>query len=71
MKYKGEPTKGVVFFNLLYTSDEFCKELGKLTLAAGKIEAELILFYKRNNITENLNKATLGKLISIGKKIIF
>lgn len=66
--YKGEPTKGIQFFNLLFESDEFCAELGKVTLAAGRLEAELILFLNRKGITENVNRSTLGKLISIGKR---
>ncbi|MCT4698263.1 hypothetical protein [Tenacibaculum haliotis] len=68
MKYKGEPTKGIVFFNLLYSSDKFCSELGKFTLAIGKLEAELILYFLRNNVKDKIERATLGKLISIGEK---
>ena len=68
MQYEGNHTKGIDFFNLLYKSEKFCLELGKFNLVAGKLEAELILYYQRNNLKENLNKATLGKLISIGEK---
>ncbi|WP_198342487.1 hypothetical protein [Polaribacter sp. SA4-12] len=68
MKYTGKPTKGVKFYNLLYESERFCCELGKVTLASGKLEAELILYFKKHKIKDNFKKATLGKLISIGEK---
>ena len=65
--YKGEITKGEDFYNLLFESDSFTSELGKVSLAAGKLEAELITFLKNNNVSENVEKATLGKLIKICK----
>jgi len=69
--YKGQSPKGLDFYNLLFESEEFNVELGKVTLAAGKLEAELIQFLKRNNIKENINQSTLGNLISIGKRYNF
>lgn len=66
--YKGEEAKGLDFYNLLFESEEFTTELGKVSLAAGKLEAELILFLKKNSVTENLQKATLGSLISKAKE---
>jgi hypothetical protein len=76
--YKGEDTKGIEFYNLLFESDRFTAELGKVTLAAGKLEAVLILFLKNNGLTENLQKATLGGLITkvnkqniLEKKLIY
>ena len=66
--YRGEPSSGVDFFNLLMESDEFNQELGKLTLAAGRLEAELIQLYHRKGVNENLSRFTLGKLIQYGKK---
>jgi len=66
--YKGEPTEGLEFFKLLFESDEFCSELGKVTLAAGKLEAEMILLLNRHGVNERINQPTLGKLIDIGKK---
>ncbi|WP_321371149.1 hypothetical protein [uncultured Draconibacterium sp.] len=65
--FKGEPSSGVDFFNLLMENEEFNKEIGKLTLAAGRLEAELIRYYKRKDINENLSRFTLGKLIEFGK----
>lgn len=63
--YKGEPSKGIKFYNLLYQSEEFTSELGKVALASGKLEVELILFLTRNEINGNYRKATLGTLIRI------
>ena len=69
--FKGEPSGGVDFFNLLMENEEFNKEIGKLTLAAGRLEAELIHFYKRKGVNENLSRFTLGKLIEFGKVTIY
>lgn len=63
--YKGKPSKGLEFYNLLNQSDEFTSELGKVALASGKLEVELINFLTRNEINENYKKATLGTLIGI------
>ena len=65
--YKGEPSSGIDFFNQLMESEEFNKELGMLTLAAGRLEAELMHFFKRNEISKDLSRFTLGKLIQFGK----
>jgi hypothetical protein len=66
--YKGEPTKGIEFYNLLFESEEFTIELGKVTLASGKLEAELIMFLKNNGVTKNISRKTLGSLIEIGNE---
>ena len=63
--YKGETTKGIDFYNLLYSSDEFCLELGKVALAAGRLEAGLIKGLRNKGVTKGLEKAPLGKLIKI------
>ena len=68
MKYKGKPTEGIEFYNLLLQSNEFTSELGKVAMASGKLEAELMLFLKQNGVNENFKKATLGKLIEVGEK---
>ncbi len=65
--YRGESTEGIKFYNLLMESDEFTSELGKVTLASGKLEAELILLFNRNGINGNYKKATLGTLVRIGE----
>lgn len=65
---KGEPTKGIEFFDLLYADDEFCKELGKAVLAAGRLEAELIEYISCKTVEEKTKKATLGRLIGFAEK---
>lgn len=66
--YKGEPSNGIEFYNLLNKSKEFTSELGKVVLASGKLEAELIFFLKRSDIKGNYDKATLGTLIDLTEK---
>lgn len=66
--YRGEPAQGIKFYNLLMESDEFTSELGKVALASGKLEAELILYFYRNRVIGNYEKATLGTLVRIGKE---
>jgi hypothetical protein len=66
--YKGESIKGVAFYNLLYANEEFCAELGKVALPARILEAELIKFLNRKGIKQNIEKATLRKLISVASK---
>jgi len=68
MMYQGNPSKGLEFYNLLNQSDEFTSELGKVTLASAKLEAEIILLLDRKGIGENHSKSTLGTLIRIAKK---
>jgi hypothetical protein len=59
----GEHIKGIDFYNLLMESDEFTSELGRVTLASGRLEAELILLLCRNKIKGKFNRPTLGSLI--------
>lgn len=66
--YKGESLTGKDFFDLLFKSDEFTVEMGKVALAAGKLEAELMSYLERKGINRGLDRPTLGKLISIGKE---
>jgi hypothetical protein len=66
--FKGIRKEGVEFFNLLLESDEFNIELGKVALAAGRLEAEIILYYFRNGVKDDLQHKTLGQLIKIGEK---
>lgn len=66
--YKGESKKGVEFYNLLISSDDFTSELGKVTLASGKLEAELIRFLQRNEIEGKYDRKTLGPLVALAEK---
>jgi len=66
--YKGEPTEGVEFYKLLYENGEFCRELGKAILAAGRLETELTRYLHSNQVKENTKKASLGQLIAMAEK---
>lgn len=65
---KGQNIKGEDFYNRLFDSKEFTSELGKVTLASGKLEVELRIFLSKKNITEINERATLGTLITIGEQ---
>ncbi|MBO1926432.1 hypothetical protein J3998_02500 [Thiomicrorhabdus sp. 6S2-11] len=52
---------GLKFFKLLQKDDEFCAELGRVTLAAGKLENLLVKVASSND--KNLHRLTMGKLI--------
>ena len=65
---KGQPTEGLEFYKLLYGYDDFCMELGKAVLAAGRLEAELITYINSRNLGEKTKNANLGKLIALMKK---
>jgi|SRR5690606_10876672 len=66
--FKGEKTDGINFYNHLLSNNNFTSALGKVSLSAGKLEAELISYFKHNNLNNNLDKSTLGALIKIGTK---
>lgn len=66
--YKGIPAKGLEFYQLLFESEEFTSELGKVTLAASNLEAKLIGLLVKNQVLKNYPKATLGKLIELVKR---
>lgn len=66
--FKGQNIKGEDFYNLLFESQEFTSELGKVTLASGKLEAELKIFLSKKDITGFSERATLGTLITIGEQ---
>lgn len=66
--YKGEPSGGVEFYSLLYADDDFCKELGRIILAAGRLETVLIRYIKKHAPDENTVRATFGKLIAFAEK---
>ena len=47
---------------------EFCEQLGRAVLAAGKLEAELRLYLAANSITHDTKRASLGQLIELVKQ---
>lgn len=65
--YNGIPVDGLKFYKLLFESDDFTSELGKVMLAAGRLEAELKNLFHTKQITGNFDKATLGALIRKAK----
>ncbi len=52
------------FFEVLYKNQEFCQELGKLVLIAGKFETVLKQYLSENGISLNEKKATMGSLVN-------
>ena len=58
----------IYFFELLYSDTDFCKQLGQTILSAGKLESKLIQYISNNTSERNIEKATLGRLISIAEK---
>ena len=66
--YKGKPSKGIEFYNLLNQSEEFTSELGKVALASGRLEVEFILYLIENDVKGNYKKAPLGTLIRIANE---
>lgn len=66
--YKEEPTKGIDFYSLLEKSEEFTSELGKVALASGKLEVELIILLEQNDVKVDYSRATLGSLRSQAEK---
>lgn len=66
--FKGEPVKGVEFYKLLLENENFSSELGKVALASGRLEVELMLYLSRNDVIVKNKLVTLGGLITICKR---
>ena len=66
--YRGDPVSGAKFFELLINSEQYCAELGRVVLAAGRLESLLILYLRDNCPSEIDSKSTLGKLIAYAKE---
>jgi len=56
------------FYVELSRDDDFCKELGKAMLAAGRLESEIIRYLTKAGISNGLQKANLGRLIQAMEK---
>ena len=65
---KGEPADGLEFYALLYEDDNFCQELGRAVLAAGRLESALKRYISSYAPKEKTTKATLGRLIEFAKQ---
>jgi hypothetical protein len=66
--YKGETIQGKEFYDLLVKSDEFTSALGQMTLASGRLEAEIVKYFRRCGKNQNPKSATFGSLITIGRE---
>ncbi len=64
---KGEQINGPKFFELLCSDEHFCAELGRASLAAGRLESMLKRYLATTAPTADTTKATLGKLIQFCK----
>ena len=65
---KGVPTQGLEFYALLQEDDEFCAELGRAVLAAGRLESALRRLIQSHNPELDTTAATLGRLIAFAKE---
>jgi hypothetical protein len=61
--WSGEPAAGLVFYEFLRADDEFCVELGRAVLAAGRLESALVGYLQQQEPDLRTAKATLGTLI--------
>ena len=59
---RGEPVEGLEFYELLRADDEFCAELGRAVLAAGRLEGALARYLQGEAPDLKAAKATLGTL---------
>ncbi len=66
--YAGKPSKGIEFYRLLFESQEFCAELGQVTLASSQLEAELILLLTRKGVPQKVDGLSLGLLIKTARR---
>ena len=60
---KGEPAAGLEFYRLLRADDEFCAELGRAVIAAGRLESALVRFLQDRDPDLRTARATIGTLI--------
>lgn len=65
--WKGEPVDGPAFYDILCGDDEFCAQLGRAVLAAGRLETVLKKYMSENAQRPDLTRATLGRLITIAR----
>jgi hypothetical protein len=66
--YLGNPIEGLEFYSLLFKSDEFCAEMGRIVLASSRLEAELVRLLLERNIPEKVEGLPLGALVKAARK---
>ena len=59
---------GPEFYSLLCADDEFCAQLGRCVLAAGRLETALKQHIIDNRQHPDLTRATLGRLITVARE---
>jgi hypothetical protein len=62
-QWSGEPASGLEFYEYLRADDEFCAELGRAVLAAGRLESAMVRYFQNQAPDLRTAKATLGTLI--------
>lgn len=62
--WSGIPVDGPAFYSLLCADNAFCAELGRATLASGRLETALKRFLMGNDQHLDLTRKTLGSLIA-------
>ena len=67
-KFEGRPVGGTEFFALLYGDDDFCAQLGRAMLAAGRLETALKGYLKTRRPELKIEHASLGVLLRVLKK---
>jgi len=66
--WSGTPVDGPTFYELLCADDQFCTELGRATLASGRLETALKRYLVGNVNQLDVTSATLGRLIARAEK---
>ena len=66
--YAGKPTEGLEFYRLLFKSDEFCAEMGRVALASSQLEAELIQLLIERKVPNKVEGLPLGALVKAARK---
>lgn len=64
-RIKGEPVEGKEFFALLNDDAEFCAQLGRAMLAAGRLETVLKRFLRSHAPALKTERATLGHMVKL------
>lgn len=67
-KFQGRPVGGTEFFTLLFADDDFCAQLGRAMLAAGRLETALKRYLKTRRPELKFEHANLGALLRLLQK---
>ena len=67
-KFEGRPVGGTEFFALLCADDDFCAQLGRAMLAAGRLETALKRYLKTTRPELKYQHANLGALLRLLQK---